>query len=53
MLHGAEDAIIPVSESDRIVRKLREMDFKVKYSRYEGIGHNAWESPYSIDASYN
>ncbi|MEN1784164.1 MAG: PHB depolymerase family esterase [Bacteroidota bacterium] len=52
VFHGVEDAVIPISESDDMVTKLREMGYTVTYSRYEGVGHNAWGKAYKTDRLY-
>ncbi len=45
--HGEADPVIPVAESDRMVARLRELGREVEYTRYEGVGHNAWDLAYS------
>lgn len=52
VFHGVEDKVIPVSESDTMVEKLKEMNFDVQYSRYEGVGHNSWSRAYADDELY-
>lgn len=52
VFHGVEDQVIPVAESDNMVRKLVEMGYDVKYSRYENIGHNSWEKAYTTEELY-
>ncbi|MEM8929091.1 MAG: PHB depolymerase family esterase [Bacteroidota bacterium] len=52
VFHGSEDKVIPVSESDEMVEKLKEMKFDVQYSRYKGVGHNAWNRAYATDELY-
>ena len=52
VFHGVEDQVIPVEESDTMVRKLVEMGYDVKYSRYENIGHNSWEKAYTTEELY-
>jgi len=52
VFHGVEDQVIPVAETDAMVRKLKEMGFKVKYDRYEGVGHNSWIRAYTTDELY-
>lgn len=52
VFHGAEDQVIPVTESDTMVRKLTEMGYDVKYSRYENVGHNSWEKAYTTEELY-
>lgn len=52
VFHGVDDPVIPVSESDTMVKKLKALRFTVKYSRYEGVGHNAWYRAYTNDELY-
>jgi len=52
VFHGDEDEVIPVSESDNMVKKLKEMGYSVKYTRYQGIGHNSWEKAYTMNELY-
>lgn len=52
VFHGAEDRVIPVSESDDMVAKLKGMGFEVRYDRYEGVGHNSWGRAYANDELY-
>ncbi len=52
VFHGVEDQVIPVAESDTMVRKLVEMGYDVKYSRYENVGHNSWEKAYTTEELY-
>ena len=43
VFHGAEDRIVPVSESRRMVEALRAVEgSRVRYSEYAGVGHNVW-----------
>lgn len=53
VFHGEEDQVIPVSESDVMVEKLKQLNFEVRYTRYEGVGHNSWEKAYTTDALYS
>lgn len=52
VFHGVEDEVIPVSESDAMVNKLRGLGFDITYDRYEGVGHNSWEKAYANDELY-
>ncbi|MCL6275498.1 prolyl oligopeptidase family serine peptidase [Muricauda sp. 2012CJ35-5] len=52
VFHGANDKVISVEESDKMVAKLRKMNYKVDYTRYENVGHNAWERAYTTDSLY-
>lgn len=42
LFHGAEDKIVPVSESREMVKALEARQTNVKYSEYAGVGHNVW-----------
>lgn len=42
LFHGAQDAVVQVSESRNIVAAIRENGGNVKYSEYENVGHNVW-----------
>lgn len=45
--HGADDNIVYPIHSDEMVEKLRECNADVKYTRYDGVGHNAWSLAYN------
>ncbi len=40
--HGAEDPVVPLSETTRLVEKLRACGGNVKLTVYPGVGHDAW-----------
>ena len=42
LFHGADDRVVPVSESRRIAEALEANQGNVKYSEYAGVGHNVW-----------
>ena len=42
VFHGADDRVVPVSESRRMVAALKDARGNVRYSEYEGVGHNVW-----------
>jgi predicted peptidase len=42
VFHGAEDPIVPVSESRRMVAALKAAGGDVRYNEYAGVGHNVW-----------
>lgn len=52
VFHGDQDEVIDVEESDKMVGKLREMGRNVRYTKYKGVGHNAWERAYATDSLY-
>ena len=51
--HGTEDPVIPFSESEEMVRKLRSMGYQVELTAYEGGGQNAWEQAYLEEGFYS
>ncbi len=52
VFHGEDDQVIAVEESDKMVEKLRKMNYKVRYTRYGNVGHNSWERAYTTDSLY-
>lgn len=42
VFHGADDRVVPVSESRQMVAALKDFKGRVRYSEYEGVGHNVW-----------
>lgn len=42
VFHGADDPVVPVSESRQMVAALKALNGDVRYSEYEGVGHNVW-----------
>ncbi|WP_420399297.1 dienelactone hydrolase family protein [Flagellimonas sp.] len=52
VFHGEDDKVISVEESDKMVEKLRKMNYKVRYTRYRNVGHNSWERAYTTDSLY-
>ncbi|MBI2821572.1 MAG: prolyl oligopeptidase family serine peptidase [Acidobacteria bacterium] len=47
VFHGAADPRVPVSESRRMVEALRRLGADVRYTEYEGVGHNSWDRAYA------
>ncbi|MCX8184529.1 MAG: prolyl oligopeptidase family serine peptidase [Sulfolobales archaeon] len=39
LIHGSEDSMVPVSQSEAMYRKLRELGYDVEYRVIEGGGH--------------
>lgn len=52
VFHGDQDKSIPVSESDLMVTKLKEMGYDIRYTRYPGVGHNSWIQAYETEELY-
>ncbi len=42
LFHGSADKVVPVSESRQMVEALKAIKGNVRYSEYEGVGHNVW-----------
>lgn len=42
VFHGADDQIVPVTESRLMVEALRAAGGNVRYNEYPGVGHNVW-----------
>lgn len=53
VFHGDQDESIPVSESDQMVKKLREMGYDVRYTKYKGVGHDSWIQAYETETLYD
>lgn len=47
VFHGAEDAVIPASESRRIVEALKKAGGDVRYTEYKDVEHNSWDRAYA------
>ncbi len=47
IFHGAEDPLVPVEESRKMVSALHAAGTNVKYTEYPGVGHNSWDQAYS------
>jgi photosystem II stability/assembly factor-like uncharacterized protein/predicted esterase len=42
VFHGADDRVVPVTESREMVKAMQEQHASVRYSEYAGTGHNVW-----------
>ena len=42
VFHGADDRIVPVTESREMVAALKALKGNVRYNEYKGVGHNVW-----------
>ncbi|MFP5262537.1 MAG: prolyl oligopeptidase family serine peptidase [Blastocatellia bacterium] len=47
VFHGAADPLVPVTESQKMVEALKASGGNVRYSEYEGVGHNSWDRAYA------
>ena len=53
VFHGEKDSVIPVTESEMMVEKLKEMGREVRFTKYPNVGHDAWTKAYENDELYN
>lgn len=42
LFHGSEDKVVQVSESRNMAAAIRENNGNIKYTEYEGVGHNVY-----------
>jgi predicted peptidase len=47
VFHGNADQSVPVDESRKMVEALKANSGSVKYTEYDGVGHNSWDKAYS------
>ena len=47
IFHGGADPTVPVTESRKMNEALKASGNPVKYTEYEGVGHNSWDKAYS------
>ncbi|HAK95851.1 MAG TPA: phospholipase [Planctomycetes bacterium] len=52
VFHGDADPIVNVKLSDDMVEALKKAGNEVKYTRYEGVGHDSWTKSYDNDELY-
>jgi predicted peptidase len=45
--HGEADNVVPVEQSRRMVAALRSAGGQLRYTEYEGVGHNSWDPAYA------
>jgi len=45
--HGKNDSISSVTNTRNMIKALRDLGSDCKYTEYESIGHNSWDSAYS------
>jgi predicted peptidase len=43
LFHGADDGVVPVTESRQIVAALKRMGASPRYTEYPGLRHNIWD----------
>lgn len=46
LFHGAEDSIVPVTESQRMYAAMKQIGADVRYTEYPGVGHASWDKAF-------
>ncbi len=46
VFHGDKDQVVPISNSQAMVDSLKAKGADVKFTIYEGVGHNSWTNAY-------
>lgn len=47
VFHGGADRVVPVTESRKMVEALKSLGVPVRYTEYDGVGHNSWDKAYA------
>lgn len=47
IFHGGADPVVPVSESRSMAEALKAAGGDVRFTEYEGVGHNSWDRAYA------
>ncbi|MGO9090257.1 MAG: prolyl oligopeptidase family serine peptidase [bacterium] len=47
IFHGSADTVVPPDESRRMFQTLKASGFDVRYTEYDGVGHNSWDRAYA------
>mgnify|MGYP003656775018 CR=1 FL=1 len=45
--HGENDKVIPVSEAEDMVERLKKMNYNVEFIKYKNRGHDIWDTVYN------
>ncbi len=45
--HGVKDPVVPVEQTERLVKALREVGSQVRYTAYPEADHDAWSATYA------
>jgi predicted peptidase len=50
--HGDKDDVVPLDESERMVKIVKKAGGKVKLTVYKNVGHNSWDKAYNNPKLY-
>lgn len=53
VFHGAKDKAVPLTESERLVAKLKSLGSPVRFTVYPNAGHDSWSATYANPAIWN
>ena len=53
VFHGADDPVVPLENSERMVKRLREQHTEVKFTVYPNVQHDAWTQTYNNPQLYD
>ncbi|MCE4562921.1 prolyl oligopeptidase family serine peptidase [Maribellus sp. CM-23] len=51
--HGADDTVVPLSSSEKMVNALKNYNKTVKFTVYPGVGHDSWVKAYDDSLLYD
>jgi predicted peptidase len=46
IFHGADDKIVPVTESQQMAAAMKRIGGEVHYTEYPGVGHRSWDKAF-------
>jgi len=52
IFHGDKDPTVAVENSDQMYEAMKKAGIEVKYTRYEGVGHDSWTATYNNPELY-
>jgi predicted peptidase len=47
VFHGADDPVVPIAGSQKMVEALKTLGGEVRYTEYPGVQHNSWDKAYA------
>ena len=51
VFHGADDSVVPVAQSERMVEAIKAAGGNVRFTVYPGTNHNSWDKAYAEKGS--
>ena len=47
IFHGSDDPVVPVEGSRKLNEAIKAAGGSVRYTEYQGVGHNSWDNAYA------